>query len=286
MLDNVDAAAIDLANVQSVPLLLGACVLVDADDAAERIARAGVRILASMSPRQRVVQSRESANTVLNLASRLDPTLRQRLLSYRVERMAAKGPKALVTLQYELEAERDFGLDPVRIEDMLRSEVANSAQEQYGLRSMNLLHYLPVARRATLVRELYTAAPRSQRLNVLTEGADFLPEPLSEGFLSWYAGVFRREFEQADKRARDRAGLATSTLGSMRLMRLRLEAVMSMGGKHREWLRLLRGVLHQLGQRVRAVLRRVHVWVLGRGGRLLQRVLGERLLAVQGLVVH
>ncbi len=246
MLGNVDAAAIDLSNVQSVPLLLGACVLVGADDAAERIARAGVRILASMSPRQRVVQARESANTVLNLASRLDPTLRQRLLSYRVERMAAKGPKALVTLQYELEAERDFGLDPVRIEDMLRSEVANSAQEQFGLRSMNLLHYLPVARRAPLVRELYTAAPRSQRLNVLTEGANFLPEPLSDGFLSWYAGVFRREFEQADKRARDRAGLATSTLGSQRLMRLRLEAVMSMGGKHREWLRLLH-IVAELG---------------------------------------
>ncbi len=129
---------------------------------------------------------------------------------------------------------------------MLRSEVANSAQEQFGLRSMNLLHYLPVARRAPLVRELYTAAPRSQRLNVLTEGANFLPEPLSDGFLSWYAGVFRREFEQADKRARDRAGLATSTLGSQRLMRLRLEAVMSMGGKHREWLRLLH-IVAELG---------------------------------------
>ena len=239
MLDNVDAAAIDLSNVESVPLLLGACVLVGADDAAERLSRSGVRILASMSERQRIVQTREAARSILNLASRIDPKLRQRLLSYRVERMAAKGAKALVSLQYELEGEKDFGLDPVRVEDMLRSEVANSAQEQYGLRSMGLLHYLPVERRAPLVRELYTAAPRSQRLNVLVEGAEFLPEPLSDGFLSWYEGVFGREFEQADKRARDRAGLSLSNQGSKRLMRLRLEASMSAGGSHRNWLRLL-----------------------------------------------
>ncbi|MFN3239999.1 MAG: hypothetical protein ACE37K_00630 [Planctomycetota bacterium] len=243
MLQNVDAAAIDPSNVQSVPLLLGACILVGADDAAERIARAGVRITASMSERQRVLQNRESANTILNLASRLDPDLRQRLLSYRVERTAAKGAKALVSLQYELEAERDFQLDPDRIEEMLRAEVANSAQEQFGLRSMNLLHFLPQERRAPLVRELYTSAPRSQRLNVLTEGADFVPEPLSDGFLSWYEGVFRREFEAADQQARRRAGFGYSEIGSKRLMRLRLEASLSMGGSHREWLRLLQIVV-------------------------------------------
>lgn len=243
MLDNLDAAAIDPSNVQSVPLLLGACILVGADDAAERIARAGVRITASLTQRQRILRTRESANTILNLASRLDPDLRQRLLSYRVERTMAKGAKALVSLQYELEAERDFKLDPDRIEEMLRTEVANSAQEQFGLRSMNLLHYLPADRRAPLVRELYTAAPRSQRLNVLTAGADFLPEPLSDGFLSWYEGVFRREFEAADKQARQRAGFGYSEIGSKRLMRLRLEATMSMGGSHREWLRLLQIVV-------------------------------------------
>ena len=251
LLENVDAAAIDAANVQSVPLLLGACVLVGADDAAERIARAGVRIVASMSDRQRVLQSREVSGAILNLAGRVDPGLRQRMLAYRVERMAAKGAKALVSMQYELEGERDFGLDADRVEDMLRSEVANSAQEQYGLRSMNLLDYLPVDRRAPLVRELYTAAPRSQRLNVLTAGADFLPEPLTDGFLAWYQGVFRREFEQADKRARDRAAISYASGGSTRLMRLRLEASLSMGGSHREWLRLLH-VVAELGDRAAA----------------------------------
>ncbi|MEC9047835.1 MAG: hypothetical protein VYA51_07460, partial [Planctomycetota bacterium] len=239
MLENVDAAAIDASNVASVPLLLGACVLVGAEDAAERISRAGVRIVASMSTRQRVLSTRESANSILNLAARIDPQLRQRLLGYRVQRTMAKGAKALVSLQYELEGERDFGLDVDALEEMLRTEVANSAQEQFGLRSMGLLHFLPVERRAPLVRELYTAAPRSQRLNVLTQGADFLPEPLSEGFVAWYEGVFRREFEQADKRARDRAALGFSSVGSQRLMRLRLEASLSMGGRHREWLRLL-----------------------------------------------
>ncbi|MCK5941180.1 MAG: hypothetical protein KAI24_04350, partial [Planctomycetes bacterium] len=183
--------------------------------------------------------------------SRIDPELRQRLLDYRVERTAAQGPKALVSLQYELEAERAFDLDPDRIEELLRSEVANSAQEQFGLRSMNLLHFLPAERRAPLLRELYTAAPRSQRLNVLAQGADFVPEPLSEGFLDWYAAAFRREFAEADQNARRRASLGFSEIGSKRLMRLRIEASLSMGGTHREWLRLLQ-IVAELDDRAAA----------------------------------
>ena len=246
MLDNVDAAAIDVDNVDDVPLLLGACILVGAEDAAERIARAGVRILASMSQRDRILSNRESAGAILNLASRLDPGLRRRLLDYRVERTAAKGAKQLVSLQYELEGERGFDLDPQKIEDMLRVEVANSAREQYGLRSMGLLHFLPEQRRAPLVRELYTAAPRSQRMNVLTEGAEFLVEPLEDEFLRWYEGVFRREFERADKRGRARAGFSYAYGGSRRITRLRLETSLEKGADHRQWLRLLH-VLADLG---------------------------------------
>ena len=248
LLDNVDAAAIDPSNVGSVPLLLGGCILVGAEDAAERIARAGIRIVTTMSSNRSILQDRASAGSILSIVSRLDPELRQRLLAYRVEQTAAKGAKALVTLQYEVAGEGDFSIDPVRVEEMLRRLVANSAQERFGVRGMNLLHFLPAARRAPLVRELYTAAPRSQRLSVLTEGADYLPDPLSEDFLSWYATVFRREFDQADKRARERAGLALSNTGSKRLTRLRLEASMSMGGRHREWLRLLH-IVTELGDR-------------------------------------
>ncbi|MCK5944229.1 MAG: hypothetical protein KAI24_19740, partial [Planctomycetes bacterium] len=64
LLQNVDAAAIDASNVHTVPLLLGACILTDADDAAERLARAAVRIVASMSQRQQVLQRRQSANAI------------------------------------------------------------------------------------------------------------------------------------------------------------------------------------------------------------------------------
>ena len=239
MLDGIDAAAFEASNLGSVPVLLGACALVEATDAGERIARAGVRIGASLSQREQIELGRNYAASVINLAARLNPELKERLRQYRLQRTAANGPKALVTMQYELEGETDMLLDPEVVEQMLRTEVANSAQEQFGLRSMGLLFFLPVERRAGLVRELYTAAPQSQRMNVLTQGADFVEEPLSDGYLEWFAAVFEREYAETDKRQRRNAGFSYSLGGSNRLKRARLEIAMKLGGSHREWLRLL-----------------------------------------------
>ncbi len=239
MLDNVDAAAFNAANLGSVPVLLGACAVVGAVDAGERIARAGVRISATLSRREQIQLGRNNAAAVINLASRLNPELKDRLRQYRLQRTAAKGPKALVAIQFELEGQSDMLLDAEVVEQMLRSEVANSAQEQFGLRSMGLMFFLPPERRSALLRELYTAAPASQRLNVLAQGADFIEEPLSDSYIEWFKAVFEREFAATDKRQRRNAGFSYSSTGSVRLKRARLEVAIKLGGSHREWLRLL-----------------------------------------------
>lgn len=239
MLDNVDAAAFEASNLTSVPVLLGACAVVGATDAGERIARAGVRIGATLSQREQIQLGRTHATGIINLAARLNPGLKDRLRQYRLERTAAKGAKALVSIQYELEGQDDLTLDTEMIEQMLRSEVANSAQEQFGLRSMGLLFFLPKERRANLVRELYTAAPASQRLNVLAEGADHVEEPISDAYVDWYRTVFEREFTETDKQQRRNAGFSYTQSGSSRLKRARLEVAIKHGGSHREWLRLL-----------------------------------------------
>lgn len=239
MLDNVDAAAFDVTNLGSVPVLLGACAVVGAVDAGERIARAGVRISATLSRRDQIQLGANNAAGVINLASRLNPELKDRLRQYRLQRTAAKGPKALVAIQFELEGQSDMLLDAEVVEQMLRSEVANSAQEQFGLRSMGLMFFLPPERRSALLRELYTAAPASQRLNVLAQGADFIEEPLSDSYIEWFTAVFEREFAETDKRQRRNAGFSFSSTGSVRLKRARLEVAIKLGGSHREWLRLL-----------------------------------------------
>ena len=239
MLDSIDTAAIDKDSLPSLPLLLGACAVVGASDASERIARAGVRLSTSLSARERVAMSR-NGDIMIQLAARLAPELRGRLERYRLERTAAKGAKALISLRYQLDEDEDHLLDSLRIEQMLRTEVANSAQEQFGLRSMGLLFFISPERRPVLVRELYTAAPSSQRLRVLAEGADFLMEPLTDVFVDWYATAFEREFAEKDKRERRSASFSYSLEGSQRLKQARLEVSMKLGGSHREWLRLLR----------------------------------------------
>ena len=239
MLDDVDAASFDAANLSSVPVLLGACIVVGAVDAGERIARAGVRIAASLTQREQIELGRNYAEGVINLASRLSPGLESRLRQYRLQRTAAKGPKALVSIQYEMEGQKDMLLDADVVEQMLRSEVANSAQEQFGLRSMALMFFLPAERRSALLRELYTAAPASQRLNVLAQGSDFVEEPVSDAYVEWFKTVFEREFAATDKRQRRNAGISYSPGGSVRLKRARLEVSTKLGGSHREWLRLL-----------------------------------------------
>lgn len=239
MLDSIDTAAIDKESLSSLPLLLGACAVVGASDASERIARAGVRLSTSLNSRERIAMSR-NGDIMIPLASRLLPELRGRLERYRLERTAAKGPKALISLRYQLDEEEDHLLDSLRIEKMLRTEVANSAQEQFGLRSMGLLFFISPERRPVLVRELYTAAPSSQRLRVLAEGADFLIDPLTDSFVDWYGAAFERELAKKDKRERRSASFSNSREGSQRLKQVRLEVSMKLGGSHREWLRLLR----------------------------------------------
>lgn len=244
MLENIDAAAFDPNNLESVPVLLAACALVGATDAGERIARAGVRIAAGLSQREQVRLGRRNATSIRNLAGRLDPALSRQLLNFQLQRTAAQGAKALVSVQYEVENEKDLQLDTELVERMLRTEVANSAQEPFGLRSMGLMFFLPMEGRAALLRELYTAAPASQRLRVLADGSDFVEEPLSDSFLEWFANAFQREFADADKSARRGAASSYRDGGSKRLLRARLETGMRMGSGHREWLQLVHILVH------------------------------------------
>jgi len=245
MLENIDASAFEPGNLDSVPVLMAACALSGATDAGERIARAGVRIAAGLSQRDQVLLGRRSSSSFRKLAARIDPSLERELLDYQLQRTVVKGAKALLSMQYEVDGEKDLKVDVERVEQMLRNEVANSAQEQFGLRSMPLMFFLPEERRAGLLRELYTAAPSSQRLRVLADGSDFVEEPLTDAYVKWFHSAFEREYGDADKRARRGSASSYRQSGSRRLLRARLETARKLGGGHREWLQLLQ-VMAQL----------------------------------------
>ena len=191
LLERCDTSQIKEADLNALPVLLGACILTNDRENGERLLRSSLRrIKLKNTQDQRFL-------TVMTLANRLDNALARRLYAEQIEARLTELPQFIYRLT-QLETTLGGNIIDGDVAFRIIDSTLRDPDKPPSTTVLRLLAKVDSERRASLVRELYRAMPASRHVYLITQAMNCFDDSVDDSFVDWMGQKLAEKLSDGD----------------------------------------------------------------------------------------